>query len=96
MFQEPINSRFAPSRQDLGKLKELADRAERVPIRAGSSTLPLEEVLDEEAVPDFLVCHVLQEEAFLGSNADFFKLLVREAREAVVEEVEFDPFLVEG
>lgn len=95
MLEEAVDTCLTPSRQNLRELQELADSGEGVLVGAWTGTFPLKQILDENTMSHFLVRHVLEEESFLRTDANLFELLVGEAGEAIVEQVKFDPLLVE-
>lgn len=96
MLQEPIHPRLAEARQLLAEIHELTDGGEGVLVLALLSPTALQNVRYEGCVPDFLFGHELDEVAVLGVESGGFEVLGGETSEAVVEEVEFDPFLVES
>jgi hypothetical protein len=96
VLQEPIHPRLAEARQLLAEINELADGGEGVLVLALLGPTALEDVGYEGCVPDFLFGHELDEVAVLGVESGGFEVLDGETSEAVVEEVEFDPLLVES
>lgn len=92
---EERGRREEESRYLLREVDELADGVEGIGVVALLRAVALQERLNERRVPDFLFCHKLKEVALLGVDACLVELVVGELREAIVEQVEFDPLLVE-
>lgn len=57
--------------------------------------LTAENVREHRGMPDLLVCHELDEESVISVDAGGLKLLHGELGQAVVEQIELDPFLVQ-
>lgn len=92
---EERGRREEESRYLLREVDELADGVEGIGVVALLRAVALQERLNERRVHDFLLCHKLKEVALLGVDACLVELVVGELREAIVEQVEFDPLLVE-
>lgn len=79
----------------LTKIQKLGHRLERIRILAPLRALALQDIAYQGSVSDLLVGHVLDEELVGGGDAGGLELGGGELGEAVVEEVELDPFLVQ-
>lgn len=96
MLQEAVNACLTPASELLAKVDELANGGKVVTVCARAGTAALEDVLDEGGMADFLIRHVLDEEATLCVDTSLLELLVGEASETIVEQVKFDPLLVQS
>jgi len=95
MLQEPVYTRLAKARELLTKVHELSNRFEVIAVLALLRTASLEHVGDQGGVSDFLLSHELNEVAIFGVESHSFKVLDGEASKTVVEQIKFNPFLVQ-
>ncbi len=71
------------------------NRVEVVLIFTSSRSGSLQDVGDQIPVSDLLIGHEFNQESIGGIDTDGFEFFNRESSESVVEEIEFDEFLVE-
>lgn len=96
MSQEPIHTRLSKPRELLAEVQELVDGFVGIVVDALFGGAGTQDVGQHRCVADFLVGHVFDEEAVFGCQAGFFEVFDGEAREAIMEEVEFNVFLVQS
>lgn len=95
MTDEAPVSRLAPSSELLHKVNVLADGRERVIVGALTwSRFPAKHVGNKSSMASFLHSHVLKQVAIRLSEACFFKLLLAELCQSVMEQVKLDQLLV--
>ena len=94
MVDEAPDAGLSPAREALVEVDEFADGGEGIIIGAlgwGSFT---EHVGEQGRMANFLIGHEFDVGAVFGCEAGGEEVVFGENREAVVEEVEFDPFLI--
>ncbi len=96
VFDEAVDARLAEASQPLAEVDELADGGVGVVVSALHGCLSTQDVAEQGRVANFLVGHELDQESVRGGEAGGFEVGDGEAGESVVEEVEFDPLLVES
>ena len=96
MVEEAVDAGFAEAGELLAEIDEFADRGVRVVIGALDRCLRAKDVGDQCSVSRFLVCHKFDEEAVLGGESCSFEICDGELGKPVMEEIELNPFLVQG
>ena len=93
--EEAIDAGFAESGQLLGEVEEFPDGLVGVVVGALLRGSSAEDVGQHCRVSDFLVGHEFDQETVFSGETGLFEVFDRESSKSVVEEVEFDEFLVD-
>ena len=95
MAEEAVDTGFTESGQFLGEVEEFPDGLVGVVVGALLRGSSAEDVGQHCRVSDFLVGHEFDQETVFSGEAGLFEVFDRESSKSVVEEVEFDVFLVD-
>ncbi len=96
MVDVPIHPRFAPAGQFLGEIEKLPHGGEGVIIVALQRCRRAQHVADHGGMTDFLLRHELDQEPVLRGDAGLLEFFHRELGQAMMEEIELDPFHILG
>lgn len=96
VLEEAVDARLAPARELLVEVDVLPQVFDGVVVRALDGGVVAQQVRQERSMADLLFGHELKQISVLGREAHLFKFFNGKGGKAPVEEVELDPFLVEG
>lgn len=95
VVDKPPGTRLTPPGQALVEVDKLTDSGEWVVVCALRRSSLTQHVGKEGGMASFLISHELDQSAVLSSEACSKEIRLGEDSQAVVEEIELDPFLVQ-
>lgn len=96
MIDESINPRLTEASEPLAEVDILANGGVWVVVGALHGCLGTQDVADQGCVANFLICHKFDQESISRGEPSGFEIGNGEAGKTVMEEVQFNPLLVES
>lgn len=96
MVEEAVDARLAPSSELLAEIDILSQIIDRVVVGTLNGGFSSKHVRKSSCVSNFLLCHELKQVSIFSIKAQSLELRDIELSKAPVEEVEFDPLLVQS
>lgn len=95
VFQEPVYTRFTKASELLTEVQKLQHRIERIDVRALLRSASAQDIAKHSGMSNLLLSHELNQITVFSCKPSSNKVLVREALEAVMEQVKLNPFPVQ-